>query len=248
MMNKNYTIVITTFSKRFDLVTNLISQIREVTTNPIILTINGERNGVLDEEYRKDILSFCVKFDSIYPVFFTEIRSLSKLWNIGTMNSNLDNVLILNDDIKILNNDFFNQCDEILEEDVKMVLFNNSFSHFFVNKIFLDEIGYFDERLLGFGWEDTDMWMRYKELTGERIKTINTTSIYNESSDLIYDDVKTTWGKYSSYNYEYIKTKYSNPGAERYMCGKKLKDDINPYPTESYFLTNKNLIFNNEDN
>ena len=30
------------------------------------------------------------------------------------MNSNLDNVLLLNDDIKILNNDFFNQCDEIL--------------------------------------------------------------------------------------------------------------------------------------
>jgi hypothetical protein len=90
--------------------------------------------------------------------------------------------------------------------------------------------------------------MRFKETTGERIKTVNTTSIYNESSDLIYDNVKTTWGKYSSYNYEYIKTKYSNPGAERYMCGKKLKEDINPYPMESYFLNDKNLIFNNEDN
>jgi predicted glycosyltransferase involved in capsule biosynthesis len=164
------------------------------------------------------------------------------------MNSNLDNVLLLNDDIKILNNDFFNQCDEILEEDVKMVLFNDSFSHFFVNKIFLNEIGYFDERLLGFGWEDTDMWMRFKELTGDKIKTVNTTSIYNESSDLIYDDVKTTWGKYSTYNYEYIKTKYSNPAAERYTCGKKLKEDVNPYPTESYFLSDKNLIFNNENN
>jgi hypothetical protein len=32
------------------------------------------------------------------------------------------------------------------------------------------------------------------------------------------------------------------------MCGKKLKEDINPYPTESYFLNDKNLIFNNEDN
>ena len=52
-MNKKYTIVITTFSKRFDLVTNLITQIREVTKNPIILTINGERDGVLNEEYRK---------------------------------------------------------------------------------------------------------------------------------------------------------------------------------------------------
>ena len=247
-MNKKYTIVITTFSKRFDLVTNLITQIREVTTNPIILTINGERDGVLNEEYRKNILTFCVKFDSIYPIFFTEIRSLSKLWNLGTINSNLDDVLILNDDIIILDDNFFTQCDEILYEDVNMVLFNNSFSHFFVNKNFLDKIGYFDERLLGFGWEDTDMWMRFKELTGERIKTVDTTSIHNECSDLVYDNIKTTWGKYSLYNYEYLKTKYSNSNADRYMCGKKLKEDINPYPMELYFLNNKHLIFNNENN
>jgi hypothetical protein len=247
-MNKKYSIVITTFSKRFDLVTNLITQIREVTTNPIILTINGEMNGEFNEEYRKNILNFCVKFDSIYPIFFTEIRSLSKLWNLGTINSNLDDVLILNDDIIILDNNFFTKCDDILNEDVNIVLFNNSFSHFFVNKNFLDKIGYFDEHLLGFGWEDTDMWMRFKELTGETIKNVDTISIHNESSDLIYDDIKTTWGKYSLYNYEYIKTKYSNGNADRYMCGKKLKEDINPYPTESYFLDNKHLIFNNENN
>ena len=48
--------------------------------------------------------------------------------------------------------------------------------------------------------------------------------------------------------YEYLKTKYSNSNADRYMCGKKLKEDINPYPMELYFLNNKHLIFNNENN
>ena len=243
-MTNKYSIVITTFSKRFDLVINLIKQIREVVNNPIILTINGEEGILLNEEYRKNILSFCTKYDYIYPIFFTEIRSLSKLLNIGIMNSNLNNVLVLNDDIKIINNNFFNQCDEILKENVKMLLLNNSFSHFFINKFFLNEIGYFDEHLLGFGWEDTDMCMRYKELTKEEIKSVDVTSIFHESSSLIYNNVKLTWGKYSSYNFEYMKTKYDNPSVDRYMCGNKLKKEINPYPIESYFLNHRNLIFN----
>lgn len=243
-----YSIVITTFSKRLDSVCNLMKQIREHTNNQIILTINGEKNGNVNENYRKSILKFCSEHENIFPIYFTEIRGLAKLWNSGTINSYEDNVLILNDDLIVTDPKFFDECDEIVKQNKNMVLFNESFSHFFINKKFLNEIGYFDEGLLGFGWEDNDMMMRYKEHTNQKIDIYNTYSIRNESSLLGHDDIQLMWGKYTLYNFEYFKTKYQNPVSRLYECGMRLKDEINPYPLESNFLNNKNLIFINENN
>lgn len=238
-----YSIVITTFSKRLESVCNLIKQIRQHTSNQIILTINGEKDGKIDENYRKSILKFCSEYDNILPMYFTEIRGLSKLWNSGVINSYEDNVLILNDDLVITNPKFFTECDEIVRQNKNIILFNESFSHFFVNKFFLNEIGYFDEGLLGFGWEDSEMMMRYKEYTNKKIDVFNTNSIYNECSSLGHDDIELMWGKYSAYNFDYFKTKYQVPSGGLYECGLRLKDEINPYPLESNFLNNKKLIF-----
>ena len=135
-----YSIVITTFSKRLESVCNLIKQIRQHTTNQIILTINGEKDGKIDENYRKSILKFCSEYENIFPMYFTEIRGLSKLWNSGVINSYENNVLILNDDLVVTDSKFFTECDEIVKQNKNMVLFNESFSHFFVNKFFLNKI------------------------------------------------------------------------------------------------------------
>ena len=148
-------IVITTFEARKDILIELINSIRTYVNNRIILIINGEKNGIINEDYRRDILNICLEHINIVPIFFTELRSLSKMWNIGVINSTSKNILILNDDLLWVNNlikDIETQLDLI--NDVKLI--NHSFSHFIVNKTFMNEIGYFDEKLLGFGWEDSD--------------------------------------------------------------------------------------------
>ena len=56
------TIGITTFSKRFDMLSTLIEQIRTYITDPIIITINGEQqfdnahSVNFDNSYRKKVL------------------------------------------------------------------------------------------------------------------------------------------------------------------------------------------------
>ena len=97
----NYTIGITTFSKRFGFVNNLVEQIRSFNNNKIIIAINGEKDGNFSEDYRKDILKLCSSFDKIYPFFYIETRGLCKLWNTILINSDSHNSIILNDDLEI---------------------------------------------------------------------------------------------------------------------------------------------------
>ena len=68
--NMEYKIGITTFSKRYDYVVKLISQIRDFTDKKIILAINGEKDGQFNDKYRQKILQFCSVYENVYPIFF----------------------------------------------------------------------------------------------------------------------------------------------------------------------------------
>ena len=234
-------IVITTFEARKDILIELINSIRTYVNNRIILIINGEKNGVINEDYRRDILNICLEHINIVPIFFTELRSLSKMWNIGVINSTSKNILILNDDLLWVNNlikDIETQLDLI--NDVKLI--NHSFSHFIVNKTFMNEIGYFDEKLLGFGWEDSDFCMRYYEKTGNVIGVIETTAIKNLNSTIKHKNIRNVWDKYSLINREYYEKKYEYPLAKSYKCGQRFLPNENPYPLETHYLNNKNNL------
>ena len=67
---KNYTIAITTFSKRYDFIVKLLPQIREHTDNKILLIVNGEKDGAFDDGYRQKVLRLCSQFYDVYPIFF----------------------------------------------------------------------------------------------------------------------------------------------------------------------------------
>lgn len=246
---ENFTIVITTFSQRFDFVVKLIPQIRQYTNNKIILIINGEKDGDFSEEYRKDILNLCVKYDNVYPNIFIEMRGLSKMWNTGIILSDKDDILMLNDDIEIHSNEIIKQVSAHIKSPQYLGLtkINDSFSHFIVNKQIIDEIGYFDERLIGFGEEDGDISYRFIK-SGNKINNIYINGVINIISNIRHEHITTGIGKYSKFNRQFVyNEKYSVDmfGQHKGMFDNPMIQkmaDIAQYPHEKFFKENKDKL------
>ena len=245
----SYTIGITTFSKRYDLVVTLVNQIRSFTNETVIITINGEKDGVFDDEYRKKMLELCSNFPNVFPTFFIETRGLSKLWNTVLIMSNDEHVLMLNDDIEINSSHIF----DIVNEHIKSNSFtglsriNNSFSHFVVSKGIMNTIGYFDERLLGFGEEDGDVTYRMLK-HGINVANIYSPNVINIVSNIRHDYIKSGIGKYSFFNRDFVYNQKYLANSTSILKGmfdtpmEQLLPDINQYPTEKFFKDNKDKL------
>jgi hypothetical protein len=249
-MKNNFDIGITTFSLRYDFIHNLIQQIKSLNIqNNIYLAINGEKNSQFDESYRQQILKLCLSYENIFPIFFTEIRGLSKLWNTLIVHSSKEDILLLNDDINIYSSNIFNVVSDYIENNPNygLTTINNTFSFFVVNHKFINELGYFDERLLGFGEEDGDILYRIIKKTGKTIERLNVSGVENIVSDVVYDHIKKGMGKYSLFNRNFIfNEKYQCNGniyyfPENIECEQKLNDQ-QLYPYESFFRENKKLL------
>lgn len=240
----NYNIVITTFSKRFNYVAKLITQIRKYTDNNIILVINGEKDGNFNEEYRKDILSLSLEYKNIFTNFFIETRGLSKMWNNGIITSTSDNVIVFNDDIEIHENIFTHIEEYIKDRSNFLTKINGSFSHYIVDKKLLETVGFFDERLLGFGEEDGDITYRLLEFN-INIENINLSGLHNLISDTRHDHVKPGIGKYSNFNRNFIynekyKRDYNSKLKGMFDTSMSVLLPItNQYPYEQFFRLNK---------
>tara|TARA_R110000782_G_scaffold212150_2_gene300268 strand:- start:96 stop:653 length:558 start_codon:yes stop_codon:yes gene_type:complete len=185
----------------------------------------------------------------VFPTFFLETRGLSKMWNTLLIMSYHDNVLMLNDDIEIHSSDIFDITTAHINSNVYngLTKMNSSFSHFIVSKNLMDEIGYFDERLLGFGEEDGDISYRLLKVN-KRIDNIGVPRVLNIVSNVRHDFVKSGIGKYSEFNRTFIYGEKYTPetnGKHRGMFDtpmKQLLDDNNQYPNEKYFLDNKHRL------
>ncbi len=245
----DYTIAITTFSKRYDFIVKLISQIRSFTNKPIVISINGEKDAKFDEDYRRKMLELCSKYENVFPTFFLETRGLSKMWNTALIMSYHENVLMLNDDIEILSSNIF----DVTETHIKSELFtgltklNGSFSHFIVNKKLMDTVGYFDERLLGFGEEDGDITYRLLKI-GVNVNNIPVRDVINIISNVRHEHVKSGIGKYSEFNRQFIYNEKYVPNMNSHYRGmfdtpmdQKLEDN-NQYPNEKFFSENKGKL------
>ena len=67
----NFDIGITTFSLRYDFVESLVKSIRTLgVDNNIFLCINGEKDSNFSEEYRQNILTLCLNYTNVFPIFF----------------------------------------------------------------------------------------------------------------------------------------------------------------------------------
>lgn len=248
-----YSIVITTFDKRFesDLVP-LIQSIKELRPNmEIILTVNGPAHADFDQQYRARLFEFLAKYNGIYPVVFPTFQSLAKLWNRGVLAATNNSVLVLNDDLKIQKLDgrsFFDDLDSALQLAPETFTINGSFSHFMISKKELLEVGCFDERLLGLGEEDGDFYWRYHEKYNREIPNLEVGLIDNVHSDVADSGYTKGIRTASKFNREFIKEqKYKDVllGGYRGMFDKRVKKiltDQEQYPYESFYLNNKDRV------
>jgi hypothetical protein len=248
-MKNNFDIGITTFSLRYEFVDKLVNKIRELgITNNIFLCINGEKDSVFNEEYRKKILSLCLSQPNVFPIFFVEVRGLSKMWNTLLIHSTKDDVLLLNDDIDLVNENMFDVVSNHIEsiEYYGISKINGTFSFFVVNKNLIDELGYFDERLLGFGEEDGDITYRMIENQNRPVYNLYVQGVYNIVSDIRHTHINPGIGKYSLFNRKFtFESKYNCSNSKSGISGMfgmpcdKVLPDIKLYPYEKFFRDNK---------
>ncbi len=251
-MKNNFDIGITTFSLRYDYVQKLITKIRDLDVkNNIFLAINGEKDGEFDENYRRNILDLCQKNSGVFPIFFVENRGLSKMWNTLIVHSTKDDILILNDDIELVTENIFDVVSNHIESEEYYGLskINDTFSFFVINKKLIHELGYFDERLLGFGEEDGDITWRMLNLKGKDVYRLYVQGIYNIVSDIRHTHIKPGVGKYSWFNRNFTFThKYNCQDAKSGISGMfgmvcdKVLEDLKQYPYESFYRENRSNL------
>jgi hypothetical protein len=251
-MKNNFDIGITTFSLRFNFVKTLVKKIRDLgVENNIYLCINGEKESSFNEDYRKNILSLCLSQPNVFPIFFVETRGLSKMWNTLIIHSTKENTLILNDDIDLVNKNMFDVVSEHIEssEYYGLSKINDTFSYFVINKTLIDELGYFDERLIGFGEEDGDITYRMISKKGKDVYRLYVQGVYNIVSDIRHEHIKPGVGKYSWFNRDFTFNKKYNcqnaisgiSGMFGMVCDPILTDE-KLYPYEKFFKENKEKL------
>ncbi len=244
---ESITIGITTFEARFDqYFVPLLKRIREYTDNEIVLAVNGENSRQFGAEYRRNLLNCIADYENVYPIFYPRFRGLSKLWNSIVIHATHDHILMLNDDIMIENPDFMKDVSDILNRnDGRTFLINRSWSHFLVNRVELDALGYFDERLLGIGEEDGDMSWRYIKQYGEPIANFKIKGFQNYAEESVRSykpvNIQTHSGtKYSLFNKKFIHEEKYSPVAEgikgMFETAVEMKDPgERQYPYERFF-------------
>ncbi len=245
----NYSIVITTFDKRFQQF--LVPLVRNIKTDrpriEIIVTANGSCNAAFNEEYRQELLKFLADQSNCFPIVFPTFQSLAKMWNRGILTATHEQVLVLNDDLNIpsgIKGGFFDKLEDALVDHRGSFKINGSFSHYVISKQELIDVGFFDERLLGLGEEDGDFYWRFHERYGKEIPSIELPSIDNINSDIADSGYTKGIRTAAKFNRDFIKqVKYQQVliGGYRGMFDKRVKkriEDASQYPYEHFYREN----------
>jgi hypothetical protein len=249
----NYSIVITTFDKRFkEFLVPLVSNIKHERPDlEIIIAVNGSGRTVFNEQYRSALLSFLASQANCFPIIFPNFQSLAKMWNRGILTASHDRVLVLNDDLNIpigIENGFFSKLEEALRELPGTFKINGSFSHYVIEKQDLIGVGFFDERLLGLGEEDGDFFWRYHEKFDKEIPSVELPNIDNINSDVADDGYIKGIRTAAKFNRDYIKNvKYKEVliGGYRGMFDNRVKKrapDALQYPYETFYREYKDSV------
>jgi GR25 family glycosyltransferase involved in LPS biosynthesis len=245
---------ITTFKRRLGSLSEMVDFIKSCDKDIIInIAVNGEVVEEFDDTYRIEILNLCSKYTNIYPFFYQEFRSLSKLWNNLIIGSKTDYNLILNDDLVFNKSQNFIQIVKdiiVSNPTIQCFTMNGSWSHFIITKKFLDEMNYFDERFLLHGEEDGDFVWRYIDKFGSYPPTVSIPIVANlhqtgqDDPTLIAKDTDIGYANKPKFNQEFTVTKYEyDPNAK--ISGlygrphKRILQDDRQYPYESFYFKNK---------
>jgi hypothetical protein len=166
---KQNSIGMTTCSHRLEkYLKPLIAEIKKQRPNiEIVLAINGEHKKDFDEQTRQEFLKFCQEFPNIFPIFYPKFRGLARLWNLNMQFSSNRYMFFLEDDV-IMFDGFFDEYESILESTEGNFMINKGFPFFSFDREVLNKCNWFDERFIGHGFEDADIWAKYR-------RTINNT-------------------------------------------------------------------------
>lgn len=199
------TIGIVTFSKRFELFKSLILDICKRTDAPVLVCINGNIDGTIDHDYLTAVLAFCAEH-KVIPQVFPSFQGLAKLWNTLVINATTEHVYILNDDVKFQCDDVIKRIEAHIEQTGSGLFYAPwGWSHFVISKTELDNLGYFDERLLGVGEEDGDMLWRYERLRGQQPGGIEAPGVGNQYDyKTAHDGLDTVYGNKTRFNTVFI--------------------------------------------
>lgn len=254
----SYSVAIQTFVHRFDKYFKpLMKSLSEMRPDvDKIVFVNAQHKTGLDQNYRRDILKFASECPRTYLIMTPMVRGLAYMWNMCFNHTNTPYVVNFNDDITVKNG-FFDHYEKMLEYQAnaghESFRINGSFSHFSVYRDDLFKVGYFDERLLGFGEEDGDWLWRWEVANGKSMRVFGTDRLVNhiDSSETNSENMVKYEGKYSKFNSDWIfSNKYqpdvplvSNKPYATSLYGRpiQMRDGAYTpdfYPTEKFYRDN----------
>tara|TARA_R110000824_G_scaffold401478_1_gene612340 strand:- start:62 stop:865 length:804 start_codon:yes stop_codon:yes gene_type:complete len=250
---KNYSICITTYKYRFEKwLKPLVDTIKSFRPNiEVLIAINGENKQSFDEDYRKNILEYTSTKKNTFITMYPNYRGLCKLWNNLLINSTNHKVLLLNDDISITNVNFFDSLEKKIETEIRIFKINGSWSHAFMDRTFVDQLGWFDERYLSIGHEDDDFEWRFgKSTKGKNIPNVHLPNIVNHvDHDNCLIGMEKVMGKYAKFNLDFTfsqKYKVDDKNGENYGMVNRNLVCISPTPplhmAESFYWNNRNKL------
>jgi glycosyltransferase involved in cell wall biosynthesis len=236
-------IVITTFADRFHLSLPLIANIRNGgVTRPIYVLINADHGNIFDHDARTTFVSAISQYPSTFPITLGRKLGMSALWNTAIRCTGSEFVLLLNDDLSVHPSSLSQTIDKLFEsvEQNGLTILNDSFSHFAISRKCISDVGWFDERFLGFGEEDGDYSWRYEDFYKRTPTNIRMNGLSSHSSDVGYEQIQSNdLNKYSLFNTAYLYKKYSfgNGGHKGTFGLEALKviPEVDPYPLDHFY-------------
>lgn len=215
--HRHAAIVLTTFSDRFfsHAIPTLQSFKDANLERRVFVVVNGDQDKDFDEAIRNQFLAEALAVYPVSPICFGSARGMAELWNAGARYADQESLIFMNEDLLIDPNGLL-EAIELIEAALEtrgLVILNESFGHFGLKRKCLLDLGWFDERFLGFGEEDGDFLWRFETNPNygkSCVLRANHSAIKNIASNIGY--LKITGGptsKYSSFNHEMLRLKYS---------------------------------------
>jgi hypothetical protein len=244
---KNRGIVVTTFEKRFfSSALPLIQQLRDAGIDyPIIVVINGNLDGNHNQDLRQKFISELAKFTNLGIVTNFQFCGISRHWNLGIQLLGTEAVACFSDDL-VVSRHFKNELESVFEAvKVAGLVTIEGFASFVITRELIDEIGWFDERFLGFGEEDGDYVWRYIKKFRKDPPRFKSFSLIHQNLQSRGDEVAGI-SKYSLFNLAWRKTKYVENSEGIFGCFTSPQiqrvSDMDYHPMETFRRENRQLL------
>lgn len=217
-----YSITIQTYVYRFDsYFKSLLSEIhRQRPEIEKLVFVNGQHKEPFREDYRSGMMKYVSDFQKTYLVMSPFMRGCSFMWNTSINYTSGDYVLVLSDDVMVKDG-FFEDFEAMLSHNHELgdesFRINSHWGHFCIwrnDVLDPNRVGFFDERLIGFGEEDGDWMWRFENKFKRHMRNYGTKNLpYNtDNTFLPGKNTRTHSGtKYSAFNREFMFTEKMEP-------------------------------------